>query len=624
MQRARPTVPVWWQSGSGLILPTTLRQTELEPLGQIFPDAQIIVHADESVAGLPQSSLDDVRVLVAGLPCEGALAALSIFGARVFASREDRAAQAQLTREVFGNSVVAARLLSFLAREDGRTIVFSEQSVLVLERLLIEHAQPGLRRPLSRTESRILGRALLASMSGLAPLSDFDLADESDLAGWLPYLIQNGAYNGRPMLLGEVARAQEMLGRIMSLPAIAASRNACPLNDWMRTSYGLTIDEQFTVGFALGCMTDAFGPDKQTGGRCLVSTEQLDDLFHRLAWSEPKVRDALAVISGDQASLAAEFREAGSSGPVLAWNTVPFMRRPFLRCSDGTLLLLSPRSLQSWLSDGFHFRLLTSAQEQSKAAGTRKISARYSRFVGDLVEQYVLDLVRSVHPGERPVGGGRVFGEQPYNKNGSRTSDIAVDLGLDLVLIEVCSSRLHSTTLLRGDRGQTEADLHRLVLHKIDQLDGCITALADKDAPARIPADGDDPIDYSLVQRVWPVLVTGSGLTLTPLFWEHIHSKLPQALRQDKVQPLTILDLEGLEVLSALVEAGYALHDLLAKKTRPEFRFLELAIWLMRDPASPGSNVGRPRNLRETFNAAVDRAVALMDLHWEPPANLAA
>jgi len=356
----------------------------------------------------------------------------------------------------------------------------------------------------------------------------------------------------------------------------------------------------------------------------VLSTEQLDDLFGRLGWSEAKIQDALATISADHETFVTEFQEDGSRGPALTWNTVPFRRQPFFRASDGTLILLSPRALQAWLSDGFHYRLLSSAQEQSRAAGSRKISGRYGRFVGDLTERYALDLVRGVHPGERPVGGGRVFGQQPYSKKGSYTSDVAVDLGLDLVLIEVCSSRLHGTTLVLGDRTQTEADLHRLVVHKIDQLDGCITALADKMKPALIPAEGPDPIDYGVVQRVWPVLVTGSGLTLTSLLWEYIHKELPLALKQQKVQPLTILDLEGLEVLCALVEQGYALHDLLARKTRPEFRYQEAATWLIQDPESPGSEIGRPSNLCKTFNDAVDRAVALMQFTWKPPTDLAA
>jgi hypothetical protein len=37
------------------------------------------------------------------------------------------------------------------------------------------------------------------------------------------------------------------------------------------------------------------------------------------------------------------------------------MRRPFLRLADDSILLISPRGMKAWLSDGFHYRLLDSA-----------------------------------------------------------------------------------------------------------------------------------------------------------------------------------------------------------------------------------------------------------------------
>ncbi len=84
----------------------------------------------------------------------------------------------------------------------------------------------------------------------------------------------------------------------------------------------------------------------------------------------------------------------------IIWNRVPFETRPLLRLADGSLCVLSPRALMSWLTDGFYYRALDAA----RAAGKRQA---FTNFFGVLIENYVCDLFAQVLTGPRPVGGGR-------------------------------------------------------------------------------------------------------------------------------------------------------------------------------------------------------------------------
>ena len=66
-----------------------------------------------------------------------------------------------------------------------------------------------------------------------------------------------------------------------------------------------------------------------------------------------------------------------------------------------------------------------------------------------------------------------------------------------------------------------------------------------------------------------------------------------------------------------LVEQGHALHDLLARKTLPPFRDVELAIWLQDDHGAPRGDVGRPKMLTGAYSTAMDQVYKM--LGYDPP-----
>jgi hypothetical protein len=627
--------PAWWlDPSSGLWKPTTLDRAPAAPRpewlpAELRPPAQAValhkgppseldqmaVFADEPAAELPVSSLAEIGAMVRAVPFESAIRGIARVTAAVYAFEWDSDAQLRLAEQIFGQGSVLDHLRAFVRREAPHGRVFAEQNLMMLQRLLIQLARPApITTPLSETEGLILSRSVLAVTAINTHLTEQARTETAQLGDWLPFFIQNGAYNRKTRPMGEMARAQVLFGRIAKLPKLQASSHACPIEEWMVEDYGLTIDEQLALGFALSAMTQAWTKDETAGSSCYIEPQNVDDLLVKLGW-EDRREPALAAIAADREAFQSDFAQDGDRLSRLAWEVRPFMRHPFLLLEEGGLLLVSPRAVLSWLSEGFHYRLLDSAQR--RAGKDRKLSRNYTAFVGELVEEYALELVRSVHQGQRPVGSGRVYGEQPYgrkrgNKKGAdKTSDIAIDLGLDLVLIEASGSRLRAETLLSGDMKSVTYDLERMVVKKIRQLGHCIHALLA--GRAQIPADKPD-VDMDRVERIWPVVVTAGNLTQTGALWQHIHSKTEGALNQLKVQPLTLLDIDDLEALCGFIEYGHALPDMLAAKTTPPYRELELAVWVQHDPAAPPEDHSRPSYVEAVWGRAIERATAMIDM----------
>lgn len=557
---------------------------------------QIAVYVDEDALELKTSTADDLQRRLGNVPFETSMLLVALITARVHAARVDVDAQLRLARWLCGDGDFYKRIAKFVANHE-HAVIFAEQNCMILQRLLIEAAVDApiqQERTESHYETVVLALFGASSVAGM--VEERARAAARTPEDFLAFFIQNGAYNSRRNPLGEITRAQELFERLAAEPGLQVA--GCPIDSWAMEDYGFSVTEQMTLGFALSAIAHSFDDDPDADFKVHTPPENFDDLLLKLGFLDRR-QEALNLLSATRAQLQAEFATAGRDAEHVAWETRPVMRHPFLRTQDDGLILLSPRAMQSWLSDGIYYRMLESAQKRSAQDGG-KISNLFTSFAGGLLEAYAVEEMRSVLPGERPAGGGRVYGEQPYGRRGEkRTSDVAVDLGQDLVLVEVSNSRLRADTLILGDNPRIEADLDRMIIKKVKQLDGCINALIAGEA--KIPG-----VDIRDVLRIWPVLVTAGEITQTDELWQFIADRGGTYLQQAKAEPLTLLDVEDYDQLCALVERGHALHELLAAKTRPAYRHLELAVWAENDPSAP--KIERPPKIVENaFQRAMNR-----------------
>ncbi len=568
---------------------------------------QIGIFVNAAALELPDLTLGDLRDVVSVIHFEAGMVVLARLAAKVSALRRQRVDQLRLARGLFPSPWIE-QIEAFLNQHPNADL-FSEQQITILQRLLVEHGADGtLPYDLSRGEGLWLVLVLVCCGS-LATATAESLGNGRTLPDWLAYFVQNGAYHARPWLQSEAVRAHEMYVRIARDPSLRGHDKYCPLDQWMLEDHGFSLEEQFALGFTLAAMAHSFDDDWEAGDRTYLSAVHVQDLFVKLGW-EGREEEALALISADRETLAAEFAAGDNTEADVAWERRPFMRRPFLRCADGALILHSPRAVASWLTDGYHYRLLDAAQRRSKDDPKGRVSTRYGAFAGVLLERYVLDAVQQTF-GDRPAGGGRVYGEQPYTTpDGMKmTSDVAIDLGFDLVLIEVSVSRLRGHTLLLGKTDAVKKDLKRLLVDKVLQLDRVITDLIF--GVATIP-EREAELHMERVRRVWPIVLSAGSVMQNNVLWDFLAKQTQGALQQAKVQPLTILDPEDLETLLGLVENGHNLVEVLRHKTEEEFRGRELAVCLRNHPQMPADRV-RPERVGQVFLEFTDQALALFD-----------
>ena len=582
-------LPAWRRLPSGLIIPGSAIDRVRPPQAQVPPELQLainptaqspdvtlldhaLVYADEDKLGLSESTLDEIIDGVSRLPFEPAFLAIARLQQVIWHVWDDGPGQLGVAGQLFPSSPILDNIAAWVSAGSNHT-VFAEQHLSIVQRLLVDHAAHG---PVSERMTQEQWELLLRTIFAATAITDPGLQSlktgTASLAEFVGFTVVNAALNGRPNDLEAIARAQSLFVEL----AHKHIDPELPIEEWAKVDYeGFSLIEQYAIGFAVYAMSKALQPEAPIQDRSLIS---LRDFILSSVWG--RRRELTRLIGASREWYADAFAQAAArrndAASDLAYETTPFMQRPCLLLENGTqMVVVSRRAIATWLTDGFYFRLLESAQRRSSAKDQR--SLRFKEYAGQLFEQHALTVVRSAYPGQRPPGGGRVLGEQVVGKQQLKTPDVVIDLG-DLVVMEVRSGYLSREARV-GNQKNLERDLEQLVFKKVRQLAARIDEILDKKV---VLAD----IDVDHVPRVWPVVVT-ADLMETPHLHEWIRDATKHALDRPKVQPLMLLDMADLETLMGLVEAGHSLVDLLADKRSGAWREFELMSWLRDAPGAP-------------------------------------
>jgi hypothetical protein len=471
--------------------------------------------------------------------------------------RIDPQHQRQLGHAIYGYPLGHA-CEAFLS-EHERGAVISEQQLFALQRLLVLHASEDPADDLTDDHLRTL-KLVLFYVPGvlLGPQDDLEEAPSAvDDERWLRYFVGHGGFAAHGHLAHDIARANMLYNRI-ARSRLARTENYCPLQQWLLDEYGMTFMELEAFGFTLFVGAQM---NQETPPISVTS-----DYFDTTRF-QGRTEQGFKAFAADRDWYRNEFLRSTETPRRIAFETHPFLRRPGLRISNGSVLIVAPRAVQAWLSaSGAYYRYFDIARD--KGDDWRN---KFTRFNGELQEIYARHLMHVAYPNpERRglIGVGKVYAPQTYVKRKQRfeTSDIAIDHGLDLVLIEVTAGRLTEKSLVEADAESVVADLEKMIIKKIRQLGRVIADIyAD---PTRLP-----PIDLEHVHRIWPVIVSGDGLFQNPSMWAYTNKQAGDSLHFDRkrvraaVQPVVLLDLEELEVMLGLIRQGISVIELLERKT---------------------------------------------------------
>lgn len=539
------------------------------------------------------TTLARLRALASKLPFEPAMHNLAVLNSRLASVLNSAPQQWELARSFYGSDPALLASLAKAHAASPDALMFSPQPLILLMRVLLEEAFDQQQRDVTESEFSTLQQAVLGAHSALE--SSLDATTWPDQSHLLAFELQNASLFHREPPLELMARHDELLRLAADDDRFLASTNRVPVREWLSAG-GLTADQQWTIGFGLSAMTTAFADDPKP--RALA--EHVDDLLSKMHL--PGISRDLSLLSSSRDEFRAAFAALSADSHSMAWELRPFKVTPFLRMANGDLDLLAPGFLLSWLGEGFHYRALTHAQRAEPTA----VAAKYTQYMGEVVERYALDLAETAFPSSVTV-----LGEQSYGKGGGQhTSDVAVASGTDLVLFEVHARRVLASVAVTGDATAATAEVTKLIVGKANQLGTCIHALFDD--KARLPG-----VDLADIERVWPVVVSMGNVMQTQTLWNFVHTSLDSdktsSFADQRVQPLQILTIADYEKLLGLVTAGSDLPTMLAQRSSGPFRERDFAVWLKSDRNAPSDHPRHPA-LEAHWKRMSDRAIAATDL----------
>jgi hypothetical protein len=555
-----PRVPVIAMTGAPTLLDQVWVYATHEELYDFIP-AEVSV----PLRAVPRTTAD-VQERVSELPFEPAMLWVASLQKALSFGYVNTAHQRWLAHEVYEATMIGQAAEMFL-RSRERAAIFSEQQLFALQRLLVLYASDREASDLT-PEEHVSLRLALFYVPGTVLQDEVDLAryagKNPDEELFLRYFVSLGSFAAHGQLQHDLARAHRLYEVIAKSRRARRHRDYCPLDSWLVEAYGLTFIELQALGFSLHAGSKIM--DQGTPPEVVTPS-----FFDSTALSE-RAEVGLDSLAANRDWFREEFERSREDPRRAALEVQPFLRRPGLRRRDGGVVVLAPRAIAGWLSPtGVHFRLLDLAR--ARGSEDRK---KFTRFTGFLHESYGRHLAHVAHPRRSKLAVGHVYGDRLYlvKKEERKTTDVMIDLGTDLVLIELTAKRMTQRSLVEADVEAIRDDLRMMVVEKMKAL-GRVTRDIFEDS-SRVP-----DLDLTNVRRVWPMIVVPDGLFLSPSTWDHMQAEggqfldIPRSVVPAEVRPLVLLDLEELEAVLGLVEHGESLTKLLERKTSD--------LWVQRD-----------------------------------------
>jgi hypothetical protein len=557
---------------------------------------------------LKPTTTADVLELVRSLPFAPAMRWVASLQKSLAFDRINPDWQRRLMYDVYGAaSPISVAGDLFLRSRHDQAAIFSEQQLFALQRLLVLHAASDEAPDLTQDQHIALRLALFylpgTVLQEELALEAAEAPERVDDERWLRYFVGNGGFAAHGWLKHDMARAHRLYEVIAKSRRARRHQDFCPLEEWLLDEYKLSFVELQALGLVLHA-----GSQLHVPGQLPVAVTAS---YYDTTTLAGRLEDGFTALAADRDWFREQFERSTEHPRRAAFETQPFLRRPGLRQADGSIVILAPRAIEGWLSaTGAYYRLFDLAR--AKGSESRKT---FTRFNGFLHESYARQLVHIAHPypQRRTFAVGRVHSAISYRvkKDRRETSDVALDLGIDLVLFEVTAKRLTEKSLVEADAKSVQDDLRMMIIKKMGQLGRVIRDIWDD--PSRVP-----DLDLAHVRRVWPVIVCSDGIFQNPSTWAYTdkagghYLQIPRSAVPAEIKPLVLLDIEELEVLMALIGENHSLVTILERKTSPLWRERDLKALLTTEYAHRWSE--DPEFVGEEYRRAMKAIVRVIDL----------
>ncbi len=545
----------------------------------------MMAYVTEGELGLEPLGKERITAALALMPSELTLQNLALLLKRLARIRTDAAAHLELARQIYDDAPVMDELGRFCA-VDGH-VIFSEQGLFALMSQAVIHCREDAATEFTPDEWLTLKRLLLAAPGLLHDDVEIGEYEEGHPEQWLAYITQNLLFNATANFGSGLARTWRLYGEL----AVDPSRHwKTPLDfGAVVEETGLTIEQQLALGFSLysiiGIDTDVIA----------ILPEAWRDVCQRVA-PDLSPDEVIMHVAGARAEFRAELtgEQAQKFDPELRWGSVPFIERPFVRLGDDRVLLISPRGIEGWPTNGVHYRLLRAASKLAPKNGAQ----HFTSFAGELTESATIEMVEDAHRRacEKHLSIGHVKRARPLRSGGESTDLIIVEGG-DVVLIEISSSRITASTRLTGDQESLRRDLWKLVVKRVKQLDRTVEAIL---------AGEFEDVPANHVKRIFPVIANIEPMRWSPMLHAFLRREVPGLLRQRGVRHLQFIEIEDLEALMSVL-GPMSLARLIDRKLNEADIDADFQQWFHDSPIAPQPK--RPPIVDEQLERLFSKAV---------------
>jgi hypothetical protein len=304
----------------------------------------------------------------------------------------------------------------------------------------------------------------------------------------------------------------------------------------------------------------------------------------------------LELVSDDLDGFKARF-----AGNKERFDFLPLEQTPVLDGERG-LVVLDQGFLWQRITSGLYWVVHDS--EKARSEGNR---VAWTQAYGEMVELMVEDQVRRLAP--KVLGGGSsVYTEEDFaNAYEGKVSDIGVDFGHVILLVEVVSGQVTVPTRVDGSKAKFLDDTEKLVMKKCRQLDETARAILEDQAalPGHVPVPG---------LRIIPLVVTAEGYPLNPFTSELVRSLIMEEGLFDHamIEPVGVISLAELDSLEGLAEAGLSVVDLLDGWKRSALADLQIGTYLATNPET--NRIKRSPHIEEAARQVFDEMIPRLRL----------
>jgi hypothetical protein len=358
---------------------------------------------------------------------------------------------------------------------------------------------------------------------------------------------------------------------------------------------GIEVEDFLALGFALQAHAMEWNTTKP-----IHLTEDFSDI-------DPRVREAFLHFV---AATPEEMQTTLTRGTRSSWDFLALQERPVLRRSVG-LLVLDEAFLMERVTSGLFWIVHDHLRDHVDDLARQ----RWTQAWGAMIEALAEDSLRSLAP--RDLGGAATFfteDDLAATYGSSKASDVVVDFGEGLAVVEIVSGQLTTTTRIDGDIRAFERDMEKLLYKKLRQVDATSANLAADEKPLTGVT--------SMGRPLYPIVIVGTAFSMSPVIASCVEEYVNehQLFAGRNCRPVSIIDLGELEMLEGLAAQGLGILSLLGGWHRSGIRSLPLHNWLLANyPWEPDRY--RPPRMRQQLDSTFAMLIERLRLRDDGPAS---